>query len=292
MVSILAVVPRHERPRVRVRASRLRRADTGAPGTTRRLRWRACVQVAAIAPDLPFERLVLLTRCALWAYRLDDRAEALRDDATALARFRQDVAAVAAGPAAGWADPLLADFRDQLAELSGYDPTGEVAPRYGDAVRDAAAGEDDQRRLERAVASGAPPPTVDEYLAVAARNMNYRSFAYALLALVGEPLTGIQLDRIDEALWQASCAVRLANDVRGAGQDRARATLNVLDLRTGSGVAATPGYVWEEVDRRAIAHGAVLTDMTRTGTIPRAAARVLTRSLAQSIRLYRRTDLR
>lgn len=292
MGSILSVVPGPDRSRVRARAYRLWWAATGVRGVTPRLRWRACAQVAAIAPDLDADRLELLLRCTLWAYRLDDRAESLRHDGAALSRFRCQVAAAAAGEVAGRRDPFLADLRGILADLSRYDSTGEATAWYRGAVRDAADAEADQRQLERAVAAGAGPPTVEQYLTVAARNMNYRSFAYALLALGAEPWTSAKLHRIDEPLWHACCAVRLANDMRGREQDHACGTLNVLELRTGSGIRVTPGYLWAQVDRLVAAHEHALAALTGAGVISDGSARALTRSLAQSVRLYRGTDLR
>lgn len=292
MGSVIAQVPRPDRSLVRARAHRLQPVAIREPGVTRRLCRRVCVQVAAIAPQLAFEQLSVLMRYTLWSYRLDNRVEAIGFDQAALSRLRDGVAAVVAGGQTDPADPLLADLGRIRGELFRYDRIGDVVARFGEAVRDAVAAEIDQRRLERAVAAGGDPPTAERYLEVAIRNMNYRSFAYVLLALTGEQLTDGQLRCLDVALRHACYAVRLTNDLRGAAQDQACGTLNVLGLRTATGLAVTPGYVWAEAAHQVRAHDTVLLSLTRLGAITELPEQALTRSLAQAVRLYRRTDLR
>lgn len=292
MASVLAQVPRPERSQVRARARRLHGVAARVPDVTRRLRWRACVHVAASAPHLAFAELSLLMRCTLWAYRLDDCAEALSDDVPGLVRLRDQVAAVAAGGEVRPVDPLLVGLARILCDLSLFDRSGEVVTRFGEAVCDAAGAELDQRRLELAVAAGADPPTVEGYLTVSSRNINYRSYAYALLAVGGYQLTRAQLRCVDPVLRHASHALRLANDVRGVRQDEACATLNVLGLRTTAGVVATPEFVWAEAERYQRAHDVALRALVSLGVVPAAAAQALARSLALAIGMYRRTDLR
>jgi hypothetical protein len=286
------LVSRPERSLVRARAHRLHRVAIREPGLTRRLRRRVCVHVAAAAPQLTFDRLSLLMRHTLWSYRLDNRIEAPGTEVAALERLRDAVIAVTTGEETSPADPLLVDLGRIVRDLSQYDQTGEVMPWYEDAVRDAVAAEVDQRRLERAVAAGAEPPTAERYLEVASRNVNYRSFAYALVALTGDRLIDGQLRCLDAAVWHASRAVRLANDIRGAAQDAASGTLNVLGLRTAAGRAVTPEYAWNRVQHHVRSHDTMLQVLIRFGAIPDAPALALTQSITQSMRLYRRTDLR
>ncbi|MGH3683414.1 MAG: hypothetical protein ACRDT2_24570, partial [Natronosporangium sp.] len=117
------LVPRHERAWVFARAATLCREPGDWPGPPDpRLRHRVSLAVAAIAPDLPDERLALLTRYAGWSIRLDDRLDRADPDPAALAGLERSVAAVTEGcrPEPADAD-LLAPLPGLLDQLAGLD---------------------------------------------------------------------------------------------------------------------------------------------------------------------------
>lgn len=273
---------------MRAQAFRLDRQLGWQPGVGWRVRRRMCLQVAAVAPHLASARLAVLVRHRLWSYQLECRVGGAGADPATLRRFRDGIDAVVAGGRRHPDDPLLLEFAHLRRALSRYDRAGAAVRWYGASLRDSVAAAEDQLWLERAAATGAAPAlTAERYLELAARTIDYRGYAYALLALVGEELTSPQLHSIDAALWHAAYAVRLATDLdrvreAGLGADR-----NVVGLPTATGQEATPGYVWDATDRHVEAHDAVLSTLTGLGAIPEVSSLALTRCLAQTIRLYR-----
>lgn len=291
MGTLTSLVSPTEQPIVRSRAARLHRTarEQSWPGPRpAQLRRRICFVVAAIAPTLPPSRLSPLARYALWSFLLDDQLDASGFDPDTLARIRDAVVRVAGGGGVRTGDPLLTGLARTLDDLSRHDPNGELVGRFGEAVRDAVAAEVEQVLLGRAVAAGTrPPPTPRQYLALAARTANYRSFAFVLLAVVAGSLPSSTLDRLDPALWHASRAVRLGNDLRSVARDRAQSGLNIVDLRTATGAPVTRRQVVTRIDRYVRAHDAVLA------ALPEAAvAAALRRSLRVTIDLFRLTELR
>jgi hypothetical protein len=282
-----------ERPLVRARAARLHRdalrcAWPGLPPPPLGLSRRVSTVVTAIAPDLSHQRLSVLLRYALWTFLLDDRFDRSDADPAALARLARSLVAATIGGPAG-ADPLITALSAIRERLSSYDRTGEVVARFGAALREAVTGDLEHARLARAVAAGrAEPPTAEGYLAVAARTVNYRSFAYALLAVAGAAPSGPGLDRLDPPLRHASYAIRLGNDLRSVARDRVRGALNVLDLCTARGSPVTERWVGRAIGRRLRAHDrALVADRHLAGP-----DRLLTRSLRLSVAVYRAGDLR
>jgi signal transduction histidine kinase len=292
MVSVVALVPRDERSLVRAQANQLHPVAARVQGVSQRLRRRTCVQIAAIAPHLTSDRLSVLLRHALWSYWMDNRLDSRRIDMATAGRLRDGVAAVTIGDELHSTDPLLAELAHIVRELSRFDQSGDVVKWYGGALRDTLDADLHQRVARLVRADAGRPPTAEHYLATAAETVNYRSFAYALLATGSDPLTGRQLQCIDAALRQASRAVRLANDLRSLARDERAGTLNILRLRTATGKPVTTGYVWDEVERNVEAHDAALRALASLGVVSHAPTRALTRCLAQSVRLYRSTDLR
>lgn len=301
MDTLSALVPPVERLLVRTKLAQLRRdAATGGWPTHHQpcsgIAERVSTVVTAIAPQLPQERLSLVVRYGLWSIMLDDQIDGPVADPAALDRLRDAVAAVTAGHPAGRGDPLMRGLAAIIKELSRYDRTGAMLVRFGAALRDAVAAGIDHALLGRAVRRGmAQAPTAERYLQVAARTVNYRSFAYAMLAVVIGGLSSAALDRLEPALGHAAHAVRLGNDLRSVTRDRAESTLNVLSLRTAAGAPVTPRYVLQEMDRHLQAHHDELDPLTEPAqdapdlSLP---ARTLARSLRLSVGLYRLTDLR
>jgi hypothetical protein len=252
---------------------------------------RVCFVVTAIAPELPLDRLSVLARYALWSILLDDRLDAPGAGPVTLHRIQHTVVATTSGRRTDLSDPTATVLAGILDELSSYDRSGATVVRFGAALRDAVDAGVHHAHLARAVAAGtAPPPTAEQYLEVAARSVNYRSFGYALLAAGPAGLTAAALDRLAPALAHAEHAVRLANDLRSVARDRAGATLNVLGLRTAGGAPVTPRLGADEIGRRRLAHRDELSQLIDPDLAQ--AARALARSLRVSVGLYQLTDLR
>lgn len=291
--SVLSVVSRADRPQVRATARRLHH-QLGVPlDVSPALRRRVTHQVAAIAPDLPVDRLELLARHAICTIRFDDLLDLRARTPDELAGLVDGVTAVILGEHGGSSNPLLATLAGIVGELAGYDRSGRTLGRYVNALQDWIAAEVAMVQLRQAVAAGRRrPPTAEEYLEIAARTVNYRSFAYALLAVTGGSLTAGQLACVDSPLWHAAWAVRLGNDLRGVQRDLGEPVWNVLWLRTGTGARVTPGYVREEIRRRANAHDDELRALSGLGAVAAATERTLTRCLRQSVRLFLQTDVR
>lgn len=246
--------------------------------------------VASIAPWLPHERLLLLVRYAVWSIRLDDLIDRRGAGLATLKRLQDAVTSAIEGNA-NTGEPLFDDLAMIVKQLSTYDRSGAVLARFGAALREAVATGIAHSVLGKAVFQGnARPPTKEDYLDVAAGTVNYRSFAYALLAVVAGELPESVLDQVDPALSHAAHAVRLSNDLRSAERDQAEQTLNVLTLQDSAGNPVTQRQVRQEIGRCLCAHHDVLSRLTGPDLVVPAYS--LARSLELSIGLYRLADLR
>jgi Terpene synthase family 2, C-terminal metal binding len=291
MEPLSGLVASHERALVRVTAAQLYQdaCELAWPGPWQpELHRRICFMVAAIAPGLPYQRLSALARYARWSILLDDRLDGADPDPAALDRLQQAVTAVTRAKWTG-PDPVLALLARILDELARYDRSGAAVARVGTELRDAVASGVEHALLSRAVIRRRqPPPTAEQYLAMAARTVNYRSFAFALLAAGSDVWTVPAPPTIDRPLWHAAYAVRLSNDLRSVERDRAEQTLNVLCLHTAAGAGVTPRFVRAQIGHRLRAHDDALAGSVEPGQV----GAVLTRGLRLSVGLYRLTDLR
>jgi hypothetical protein len=232
-----------------------------------RLGTRVASVVHDVAPGLDSERLAVLTRYVLWSVRLDDRLDAPGADPAVVRAYAVRVCGLACG-----------DRLAPLAELRRFDADGRRYRRLVTALCDAVlAGADVARWCADVRAGTEPPPTVERYLTLADRDVNYRGFAYALAILAGSPVDNAVLDA---ALVPACRAVRLANDVRSAARDLVAGRLNVLSLCRVDGRPFTEPAVWREVDRCVRRHDTVMADPT------------LSHSLHAAVAIYRTGDLR
>ncbi len=267
----------------------------------RRLVERLAAVVAAVALDLERDRLALLSRYALWTVFLDDRLDQPDADLDTLYGLRARVSAVACGdrpaPAGTEQGPipdgdLLGDLlEDLLAEFRACADGAETLARLTDALCDAVRAGVEHAALGREVWLGrVRPPSVADYLAIASRDVNYRSFAYGLTLLCGERLDGAVLVRIDRALVPASRAVRLANDLRSVERDRAARRLNVLMLRADDGSAVRVAGVRRQIRDQVRRHDRLLRKIPVTDT--KASVAALMNSLRVAVGVYRVADLR
>jgi hypothetical protein len=306
MFAALALVAPVRRAVVRERIGWLseelwRWAEVSGVRVQRRLVERLAAVVAATAVDLGRERLALLARYALWTVLLDDRLDRPGAGLDTLHGLPALISAVVCGdrPAPAGAeealiddDRLLGDLLEELlVEFRACADGTETLARLTDALRDAVCAGVEHAVLGREVwLGGAQQPSTADYLALASRDVNYRSFAYGLALLCGERLDGTVLLRIDGALAPASRAIRLANDLRSVGRDRAARRLNVLMLRADDGGAVRVAGVRREISDQVRRHDQLLRE------IPGADASVCVAALRNSLRVavgfYRVADLR
>jgi hypothetical protein len=175
---------------------------------------------------------------------------------------------------------LAAELAHVLAGLRAYDGAG-LLPRFEAALDDAIAASAALARLSHRVALGRePPPAAGDYLDLAARDVNYRSVALALLLLTADGDGGV--DRLDPALATACRTVRLANDLATAAKDRRDGRLNVLGLRWRGGSPVTADDVDREIDRCMQVHAGLLR-----GTTGAVWTRALVNSLRMAVGLFR-----
>jgi hypothetical protein len=306
MRAALALVAPTDRALVKERARWLgddvwRWAGMSGVRVDRRLVERLAAVVAAVALDIDRDRMALLSRYVLWTVLLDDRLDEPDADVDTLYTLLARVSAVVSGdgPAlAGAESALVRDgdlldglLDDLLAEFRACAEGAEVLARLTDALCDAVRAGIEHALLAREVRLGrASPPSVADYLAMASRDVNYRSFAYGLTLLAGERLDGGVLCRIDRALAPASRAVRLANDLRTVERDRAARRFNVLMLRGDDGSAVRVGAVQRQITDHVRRHDRLLRKIPVTDA--KASIAALVNSLRVAVGVYRVADLR
>jgi hypothetical protein len=290
MQAAFALVPSAEREAVRARAATtasdlLAWAAAAGADVDRGLADRLATVVAAIAPDLPASALAVLARYSLWTFLLDDELDDVSAEPAVLAALAERVDRRVNGDksvAGGALDAMLADLVEAL-QATSADPA--VLTRFAGSLCDAVhAGIEHTVRAQQIRHDRAPMPGVVEYLAVASRHINYRSFAYALMLLAIPGPAGRSLTLIDEALGAASRAVRLANDLRSVDADRAAGRLNVLLLPYHDGTPIDVAAVERRIGCDVRLHDRLLRDVPGAG--------VLRRSLRVATGIYRITDLR
>jgi hypothetical protein len=267
----------------------------------RRLVERLAAVVAAVALDLERDRLALLSRYSLWTVLLDDRLDEPDADSDTLYGLLARVSAVVSGdgPVLASAEPglvrageVLEDLlEDLLAKFRACAEGAATLSRLTDALCDAVRAGIEHASLGREVRLGrARPPSIADYLAMASRDVNYRSFAYGLTLLGGERLDRAVLCRIDRALVPASRAVRLANDLRTFERDRAARRFNVLMLRGDDGSAVRVGAVQRQIRDQVRRHDRLLGKIPITDA--KASVAALMNSLRVAVGVYRVADLR
>jgi len=253
---------------------------------------RLAAVVARLAPRLSAGKQAILVRYSLWSILLDDRLDDPGTDATELHATARLVGRVIRNRRVSAEDFLAAGLSDLLATLRRHDPDGTLVARCTVALDDAVGTAVAHTLLAQAVRRGAAvAPTAEDYLAIASRHVNYRSFAYALLVLIGERPTGAALALLDRALRPASTAVRLANDIRSAGRDRREHRLNILSLATRDGTPITVPAVQGQIAEHLYRHNRLLAMAPVRFAAPESAAALVT-GLRVVVDLYDSGDLR
>jgi hypothetical protein len=247
---------------------------------------------AAVAPTVRRKQLALLVRYGAWIYLLDDRLDGADVTVREMHKIGRSIPAVVRAsrpPANG--DFLECGLVEIFAGLSRYDDGAGILTRFADAVVDGVSAAVEHAERSRQVAHGEiEPPSAEDYLAVASRHINYRSLALGLVLLVGERPSAPLLDILDTALFSASRAVRLANDLRTAPKDAAEGSLNILCLRTRAGQPVTPERVIAQIGLETRAHQAQLQTLVRWGLA--LTCQALDRSLRVAVGLYRIADFK
>jgi hypothetical protein len=271
---------------VRCWAAREReRYDEGLPE-------RLAAVIARLAPRLSPGKLAILVRYSLWSILLDDRLDDPRTDAAGLRATARLVGRVIRNRRVDAENFLAAGLSEVLADLRRHDPDGTVLARCTEALIDAAGTAVEHTLLAQAIHRGAAtPPTAEDYLAIASRHVNYRSFAYALLLLVCERPTGAALALLDRALVPACTAVRLANDIRSASRDRREHRLNILSLMTRDGTQVTVPAVQLQIAEQLHRHHRLLAMAPVRFPAPDSAPALVT-GLRVVVDLYGNGDLR
>ncbi|MDQ1647347.1 MAG: hypothetical protein QOJ50_3531, partial [Cryptosporangiaceae bacterium] len=229
MDSVLQLVPEAERAAAAASAEGVAAEITewaspllgaAAPKLVRNLAY----TIAAIAPGLPPDRQAVVARYSAWTFALDDRFD---DPGREEAGIRALAEGVAADPVLG---PTLAEALAGVAPYASAEAMALIEATVADDVRAGA----EHALLSRAVFAGSePPPSLADYLDLAARSIGYRTIVLLLLALAEcWPADAEQQDTVRDALTAGCLAVRLANDQRSAARHRAEGTLDVLLLAT------------------------------------------------------------
>ncbi|WP_412542655.1 hypothetical protein R8Z50_09245 [Longispora sp. K20-0274] len=249
--------------------------------------------IAAVAPRLDHAAQLALARYTLWSvHALDDMIDDLDrtpEELAGVVRLVEEITSGRNRPAPG--DHFAAELAAFVATVRARDAGGLIADRFVASLTDAVeAGVAITTLSARVRAGEVEPPDVGEYVAVAARDLNYKSFAYALLAFVGDDPAPCVLELWDQALSAGAVALRLANDRPSVDRDRAAGRLNVLDLRTGMGSPVTEAMVDGQIRYHARHHDALLA-RTCDRTLG-ASVEALSTCLAESLSLYRVGDLR
>ena len=306
MQEVLTLVPETERHTVTARANDLaedlRRWGANLDATvSSRLADRLAITVAAIAPHLDLHRVTLLTRYSLWTYLLDDLLDNPTADPAALDTIVQQLSQRTSSDSTritsnvstskNSTPDLESGLDELLTAMSAINGATVILERLTTALRDAMDADLQHRTLARQIRHGhAVAPAAEDYLAVASRHVNYRSFAYALALLTNPAHAEHLLPTIDAALTPASRAVRLANDLRSIDRDSREGGLNILQLRHEDGAPVSEQAVrhWIDAEMR-LSTGMLHAD-------PTAAADKLLITLENSLRIavgvYSVTDLR
>jgi hypothetical protein len=243
--------------------------------------------VACIAPTLPYDDVRLLIRLSIWFYLLDDRQDDPRAEPADLRELGRGVGAVLDGAAPATGDDVLltalADLRDELAARC----SGFALRRWTDSVREGLRAGVEHVLLGRLVVAGrAYPPTVEQYLEVAVRHINYGCFALALVLLLEPAPEPAQLDLLDGALLYGNLAVRLANDLRTHARESALGGLNVMNLAVWELAPVRGESVRARIANAAQTHDALLA------ALPAQLRGALSHSLQISVAVYEIGDLR
>lgn len=181
-----------------------------------------CLSSAFITPWLDVDTLHLASRVWSWITALDDTVDGSSSDVDDV--FDACLAAARGGPPN--ADPVagaLAEIRAELAARPGF---AALEPHWRDATGRLVAGMRYEARTARAIASGASPPGLGEYLGHALYTVGVPMYVVSLWSAMDEA----PVDALMPALRDAAIAVRLANDLRGHAREGGEGALHALRL--------------------------------------------------------------
>ncbi|MFJ5804504.1 terpene synthase family protein [Streptomyces decoyicus] len=247
--------------------------------------------VCVIAPELDVADHALLVEYSLWLYLLDGRLDDFEHYGTRPEDVGRRVLAVLRG---GRAEARPGDFFETslaalVEELRTRDGCCGLLERFVLRLVDGVRAGVRQAVLSRRIAEGVEPlPTMEDFLELAYRHVNYRSVALALLITVGEHPDSAAQERLDAALVPASRAVRLANDLRTCAKDAEEGTLNVVQLVARDGTRMTPHAVRDRIQAYRDEQALLLDELHPSAP---ASAAALENNLRVAIDLYTVDDL-
>jgi halimadienyl-diphosphate synthase len=233
---------------------------------------------AFVTPWAEFPVLRTGTRIWSWITAIDDTVDSADRDPDQVDRLVAACRGVLDGAVPG-AEPLaraLADIHADVAALPGFP---RLATLWRDAVDRLLTGMRFEATTGTAVASGAPPPDIDEYLEHAAYTVGVPMYMLALWSA----MDSVDATALLPALRDSALAVRLANDARGHARESTERSIDAL--RLGVPLAALRRMVGDRVSscRRA------LVPLLASDQPPAVA---LDRMTIWGTRLYERIDFR
>ncbi|MBB2910472.1 hypothetical protein FHS43_001735 [Streptosporangium becharense] len=181
-------------------------------------------------PWLPSSTCYLAARAAAWLQAIDAWSD---DHGTEPAAVESGVAhylEVVRGAAPDPGDPLavsLAEIRD---DVRGGPSAAAVFERWQEATEATIVGMRFERRIADAAAVGGRPPELAEYLRHGAGSIGLAMMVTATWSSMEEPELPELIPDLRQPLYDASIAVRLANDLRGHRREQAEGNLDALAL--------------------------------------------------------------
>jgi Terpene synthase family 2, C-terminal metal binding len=185
-----------------------------------------CLSSAFITPWLDLDMLHLASRIWSWITALDDTVDGSSSDVDGV--LDECLSAARGGPprADPGADPVAAALAEIRAELATRPGFAALEPHWRDATERLVAGMRYEAETSRAMASGAPPPSLAGYLGHALYTVGIPMYVVSLWSAMDE----VPVAALMPALRDAAVAVRLANDLRGHAREGGEGALNALRL--------------------------------------------------------------
>ncbi|MBB2913808.1 AcrR family transcriptional regulator [Streptosporangium becharense] len=206
-----------------------------------------CLTAANGTPWLPASACYPVAQTAAWLLALDAWSDGPGGDAATVEDGVARCLAVVRGGEPGDGDPLalsLAEIRDHV---RGGPSAATVYPWWQRAAAASLVGTRFERRAADAVAAGGAPPRLEEYLRYGGGSIGLGMIVTAAWSAMAEPGLADRLPALQDALQDASIALRLANDLRGHEREQAEGTLDALAL--GLSPRDVAGLLTEHLDR-------------------------------------------
>lgn len=236
------------------------------------------LSVAFVTPWLDFPALCTATHIWSWITAVDDAIDRPDGDPAQTDRLVAACRAVLDGAPPG-TDPYARALADIHADVAARPGFPRIAPLWRDTVDRFLTGMRYEATAAAAMASGAPPPDLDEYLEHGAQTVGVPMYMLASWAAMHD----LDPTALLPALRDSALAVRLANDARGQARESAERTISAL--RLGVPLADVRRMVGDRIAR---CRRAIEPQLTRG----QPAAVALDRMTIWGTRLYQQVDFR